>query len=353
MLPKVMDDAISIPVSDPVDIIEYCYQQGWTDGLPVVPPLPRRVQEMLEAGGRAPDEVMGFVKFVRRQVTVKKIAINAVMAGCLPEYFPVILACVEGMLADNFGLHLAAASTHSPAIMPVINGPIRNQLDVNCAKNAFSPGWRANATIGRSLRLILMNVLGYSPRYFDNGTMGNPAKYSYCVGEYEEVSPWEPLHIERGFPPGSSAVTLFAAEPLRQTSSRRSREPEIILLSAADMIATLGTATSRPDEEGFLIVISPEHAAMIGARGWKKNDIKQFLFEESHRPLFDFKRAMRLPGEIEPGDETRMTPMMRSADDIVVMVAGGLAGMYTLVIPIWIHNDDVNTIVTKEIKTLR
>ncbi|MDA0990874.1 MAG: hypothetical protein O3A51_09000, partial [Verrucomicrobia bacterium] len=306
---NISDDALSLLTSDPVELIEFCYRQGWTDGLPVVPPLPKRVGEMLEAGGREPSEVMGFVNFVRRKVTVEKVAINAVMAGCRPDYFPVVLACVEAMLENRFGLHLAAASTHSPAIMPIINGPIRKQLDVNSGKNAFSPGWRANATIGRSLRLILMNVLGYSPRYFDNGTMGNPAKYSYCVGEYEEVSPWEPLHVERGSAVGTSAVTLFTAEPPRQTSSRRSRDPEVILLSVADMIATVGTATSRPDEEGFLIVVSPEHAGMMGAAGWTKRDVKQYLFEKSHRPLVDFKRAMRLPGAIEPGDEGRMMPM--------------------------------------------
>jgi hypothetical protein len=345
-----MEEIIRIEACDPVEVIEYCYERGWTDGLPVVPPMPWRVQEILEAGGRSADEVLGSIEFLRRTVTVGKIAINAVMAGCRPDFFPVVLACLDVMLDERWGLHLAGASTHSPSILCVVNGPIREQLGINCGKNAFSPGWRANATIGRTLRLVMLNVLGYSPRYFDNGTMGNPAKYSFCFGEYEEVSPWEPLHVQQGLPADTSAVTLFIAEAPRQTTSRLSQDPEIILLAAADMIATVGTGTIRPDEKGFLIVISPEHAQMIGAKGWSKDDVRQFIYEKACRPVADFKRAGRLAGEIEPGDEEKMFRMMYHLKDIAVVVAGGLAGQYTTVIPIWVHINGWHNILTKAIK---
>lgn len=334
-----------VAVRDSVDAIEECYERGWTDGLPVVPPVPRRVREMIEAGRRPADEVLGTIRFRRRAITVGKVAINAVMAGCLPEYFPVVLACVEAMMEEAFGLHLAAASTHSPATLVLINGPIRKALNVNCANNAFSPGWRANATIGRALRLILMNLCGAAPADFDGGTMGNPAKYSYCVGEYEEVSPWESLSVERGLPAGSSAVTLFCAEAPRQVNNRLSRDPEVILGTMVDMMTVVGNGTARPDEAGFLVVLGPEHATTIGRQGWSKADVERFLFENARRPLVDFKRAARVPGAIEPGDETRMLAMMHHPEDIFVAVVGSQAGMYSLVIPVQCHT----TVITKPV----
>jgi hypothetical protein len=302
---------------------------------------------MLEAGGRRPDEVLGVLTFRRRTITVEKVAINAVMAGCRPEYFPVVLASVEAMLEDAFGLHLAAASTGSPAVLALINGPIRRALDVNCGRNALSPGWRANATIGRAIRLVLMNLCGAAPADFDGGTMGNPAKYSYCLGEDEEASPWEPLAAGRGVPAGASAVTLFVAEAPRQLNNRLARDPEIILGTVVDMMTVVGNATSHPDEGGFLVVMSPEHARTIGRAGWSRADVRRFLWERAERPLADFKRLARVPGPIEPGDETRRLRMMRHPEDVFVAVAGSPAGQYSLVIPIQCHG----TVITKRVET--
>ncbi len=339
---------VRLTARDPVEVIEYCYERGWTDGLPVVPPVRWRVQQMLDAGGRPADEILGVVKFRRRTITVDKVAINAVMAGCLPEYFPVVLACVEAMMEEAFGLHLAAASTHSPAILALINGPIRQQLEVNCANNVFSPGWRANATIGRALRLILLNLCGATPADFDGGTMGNPAKFSYCIGEYEETSPWEPLHVERGLPANSSAVTLFVAEAPHQINSRLSQDPEVILRSVVDMMTPVGNGTALPDEGGFLVVFGPEHAMTIGRKGWAKADVRRFMYEQARRPLIDFKRSARVSGHIEAGDDQRMLSMMHHPEDAFVAVAGSLAGQYSVVIPIQCHT----TVITKPVKTL-
>ena len=336
-----------ITARDPVEVIEHCYERGWTDGLPVVPPVRWRVEQMLAASGRSAGDVLGVLTFRRRTITVEKVAINAVMAGCLPEYFPVVLACVEAMLEEAFGLHLAAASTHSPAILVVVNGPARQALNINCANNVLSPGWRANATIGRALRLVLLNVCGAAPADFDGGTMGNPAKYSYCMGEYEEASPWEPLSVERGVPRGESAVTLFCAEAPRQVCSRLSQEPEVILRAVVDMMTVVGNGAALPNEGGFLVVMGPEHAGTIGGRGWSKADVRRFLYEQARRPLIDFKRAARIPGPIEPGDETRMLAMMHHPEDVFVAVAGSQAGQYSLVIPTQAHA----TVITKAVST--
>lgn len=339
-------ERVHVAIRNPVEAIEFCFEQGWTDGLPVVPPESWRVEQMLAAGAQPGERILGDLKYRRRRISVEKVAINAVMAGCKPEYFPVVLACVEAMVDPAFGLHLAAASTHSPGILVLVNGPIRDELGVNCSNNAFSPGWRANATIGRTLRLILLNVLGYSPAYFDGGTMGNPAKLTYCVGEYEEVSPWEPLHVERGLSLEASAVTLFVAESPKQVNSRLSSEPEVLMQAMTDAMTLVGTHAARPDEGGFLVVMGPEHANQIASRGWSKTDVRRHLYEHAKRPLADFKRAARVPGELEPGDEERMFPMMRGPEDLFLAVAGSLAGQYTLVIPIQTHHAGV---VTKQV----
>ncbi|MBI2322484.1 MAG: hypothetical protein HYU88_10490 [Chloroflexi bacterium] len=340
--------SVRLHARDPVEVVEFCYEQGWAaDGLPVVPPVPWRVQQMLDAGGRAADEELGFIAFRRRRVTVGRVAANAVMAGCRPEYFPAVLACVEAMLEERFGLHLAAASTHSPAILVVVNGPLRQQIGVNCANNALSPGWRANATIGRAIRLFLLNVCGAAPDSFDGGTMGNPAKYAYCLGEHEEASPWAPLHAERGLPPETSAVTLFAADAPRQINCRLSQDPEIILRVIVDMMIPAGNGTSRPNEGGFLIVMSPEHASLVGRRGgWSKAAVRRYLWEHACRPVADFKRLARVRGALEAGDETRPLHLAEHPDDIFLAVAGSSAGLYSLIIPIQGHQ----TVITKPVQ---
>src|SRR5579884_2679781 len=185
-------------VPDTLEAIEFCYQQGWTDGLPVVPPTEARVAEFLAAAGLAPDAVLGTVPERGRVITAEKVAINAVMAGCLPTYLPVVVAAVQAMTADEFCLHGSMASTGGAAPLVIVNGPVRTQLGMNAGVNVFGPGTRANATIGRALRLVLLNVCDAQPGVLDQATLGHPGKYAYCIAEDEETTVWQPLHVERG-----------------------------------------------------------------------------------------------------------------------------------------------------------
>src|SRR5215510_4064288 len=215
--------------ADPVAAIEFCYDQGWTDGLPVIPPTDERVAVFLGHIKRNRDEVLGGVPERRRFVTVEQVAANAVMAGCLPEYAPVVVAAVEAIVQPQFNLVGPSASLGGSAILLIVNGPVVEQLQINCRNNLFGPGNRANATIGRAIRLVLMNTCGAIPGLFDRSCLGHPGKYSYCIGENEQDSPWLPLHVERGCAAGTSAVTAFACEGPRQVRNGLSQTPEGVL----------------------------------------------------------------------------------------------------------------------------
>ena len=315
------------------EAMEVCFARGWTDGLPVIPPTEERVREMLEHAAIEPQQIVGLFPVRRRVITAEKVAINAVMAGCLPTYFPVVVAAVEAITDEAYGLHLQSASTSGPTPLIIVNGPIRKGIGINCADSVFGPGFRANATIGRAIRLILQNCCGAIPGILDRATLGHPGRYSYCIGEHEEVSPWEPLHVERGLPREASAVTVISAESHYQINSRISNDPEVILLSVLDVMTTLGGGGAHPGEDRFTIILGPEHAETIGRAGWSKGEIRRFLFEKARRPVIDFKRAARLPGDIEPGDAEDLLQIVQHPEDIWIVVAGGLTGRYSAVIP--------------------
>src|SRR3989440_2529207 len=210
-----MDTALTsrrIELTDPAEAMEFFYQQGWSDGLPVVPPTPARVREFLEYSGNFPGDILGMIPARNRVIPAEKVAINAVMAGCLPNYMPVIVAAIEAMCQEEFNLHGISATTGGTAPLLIINGPVVQQLNINSGVNCFGPGVRANATIGRAMRLILMNVCGSIPGVLDKSCLGHPGKYSYCIAEDEEGNPWEPLSTERAMPPEVSAVTVCAGE---------------------------------------------------------------------------------------------------------------------------------------------
>lgn len=194
--------------------IEFYYQQGWSDGLPLVPPTEESVQAMLTAGGLIADEIIGTIAERNAIIPAEKVAINAVMAGCLPEYFPVVLAAVQALCHPDFHYHNPATSTGGSGLAIIVNGPIGPALGINSTNNAFGPGVRANATIGRALRLVMMNVLNTRPGFLDRATLGTPAKYTFCFAENEVNHPWTPLHVERGFRPEESTVTLYASNTL-------------------------------------------------------------------------------------------------------------------------------------------
>ena len=211
---------------DTVEASEFYFSQGWTDGLPVVPPTEESVQAMLDSVGREAGEEIAF--FPNRQVSVtsEKVAVNAVMAGCKPSYMPVVVAAIEAMSDPLWGYHGPATSTGGSAVFRLVNGPIARMLDINCGDNLFGPGWRANATIGRAVRLVMRNVINTLPGKLDRSTLGHPGKYTYCIAENESESPWSPVHVERGLRPEQDVVTVFAALAPHQIYNQLSNTAE-------------------------------------------------------------------------------------------------------------------------------
>lgn len=331
--------------ADPIAAIEFCYEQGWTDGLPVVPPTDERVAAFLGHLKRNRDEVLGGVPERRRFVTVEQVAANAVMAGCLPEYAPVVVAAVEAIVQPQFNLVGPSASLGGSAILLIVNGPVVEQLQVNCRNNLFGPGNRTNATIGRAVRLVLMNTCGAIPGLFDRSCLGHPGKYTYCIGENEAESPWLPLHVERGCAAGTSAVTAFACEGPRQVRNGLSQTPEGVLTTIADVMSSLGTSlttsgsvgsTSSGTRQGEItIVIAGEHTQTISRHGWSKSDIRRYLAEHARRTVADLKRGGGLDGDVAPGDEQRYIPAVERPEDILIVAAGGQEGAMSAVIPSW------------------
>jgi hypothetical protein len=310
--------------------IEFCYARGWTDGLPVVPATRPLVKEMLEAGGLAPDAVIAEMPSRKAAVTAEKVAINAVMAGCKPEYMPVIVAAVKALASPEFGLHHVAAALSGPTIMILVNGPIATQLGINATNNVFGPGVRANATIGRALRLVLLNCLRYRPGVSDRATMGTPGKYTCCIAEDEEEHPWEPWHVERGFSPEQSTVTLVAASTMMQIWNYGDHEQ--LLRSAADALSFLGSIAILGRTPGAL-VIGGEHAEVLRASGWSKHTIREFVIAHTGRTIADLKRAGRIEGAITPADEKTVHYALDTPNDLMLICAGSRIGALSMVLP--------------------
>jgi hypothetical protein len=322
-----LTDMRQVEWDDVVEAIETCYELGWTDGLPVVPPTLERVETFLHYVQRNPHEVLGSLPERRRKITVGKVAANAVMAGCLPEYFPVVIAATEAMLDDTFNLVAPSASQGGSAILVVVNGPIVRGLNINCRNNLFGPGNRANATIGRAVRLILMNACAAIPGLFDRTVLGHPGKYTYCIAENETETHWLPLHVERGFTPEQSAVTVFASWGPRQV--RASDEPETVLTCAADVASTFGTSLCTADSvaDTSAGVRQGQVAITIAGasdfwHGWTKRDVREYLHPRIGRTVADLKRVRVLDGPLAPGDHEQFVQFVPTPDDILVVYAG-------------------------------
>src|SRR5262245_46606812 len=319
-------------VDDLTQAMDLCFEKGWTDGLPVVPPTEARVQAMLEAAGLAPDKEIAFITNRQVGVTAEKVAINAVMAGCKPEYMPVVLAAVEGVSVPRGCSHGPATSTGGAGVLMIINGPIGRRLDFNSGDNLFGPGWRANATVGRAVRLVMRNVIGTLPGHLDRGTLGHPGKYTYVIAENESESPWTPLHVERGFRAEQSTVTVMAAESPHQFYNQLSSTAAGILTTLCDDMRISGNVMGQPN---YVVVIAGEHMRTIAADGWSKADIRKYVFEHTQNTLAHLKRTNRLSGALKPEDETTQRPMVTGPEDILVVAAGGRAGSFSAYIPGW------------------
>lgn len=334
------------PVRDLADAIELCYEKGWTDGLPVVPPTPERVEAMLDAAKLDLQQEVAYIAHRAVSITAEKVAINAVMAGCKPEYMPVVVAAIEGIGDPIWSYHGPGTSTAGAGVLMIVNGPIARELDINSGDNLFGPGWRANLTIGRAVRLVMRNVCGSRPGTLDRGTLGHPGKVSYVIAENELDSPWVPLHVERGFGPEQSTVTVMAAEAPHQFYNQLSNTAEGILATLCDDMRISGNVVGQPQ---YAVVIAGEHMRTIARDGWTKAQIRQFVFEHTQNPVAHLKRTHRLAGPVQPGDETRMRPLVATPDDIFVVAAGGRAGAFSAYIPGW-GSKRSSQAVTKEVK---
>jgi hypothetical protein len=299
------------------DAFEALYARGVTDGLPVIAPTAARVRAAVEASGRPGDELIALVAPRHGRATVEKIAVNAVMAGCRPEYLPAVIAAVEAICDPAFALEGVSGTTDAVAPLLIVNGPVRAELDVNCGVGVFGPGWRANATIGRAVGLVWANVGGAGPGVISMSTFAQPGRYTYCIGEREEESPWEPLHVEHGFAATDSTVAVLAAEAPQIVVDPRSRSARDVLTTIArsgEAIASHAIA----DLGDTLLVISPEHVRTIAGDGWSKADVRAFLWE-------------RMRAEV---DGARVAKL-RETSALHVVVAGGTAGRFSAWVPGW------------------
>jgi hypothetical protein len=334
-------------VSDLDSAIELCYTNGWSDGLPVVPPTAERVLAMLKAGGLEPDRQLAFIENRQISVTAEKVAINAVMAGCKAEYMPVIAATVEALADPLYGYHGPATSTGGSAVFMLVNGPIARKLDINSGDNLFGPGWRANATIGRAVRLVMRNVIGTLPGELDRSSLGHAGKYTFCIAENETNSPWPPFHTTRGFRADQNAVTIFAAYAPHQYANRLSATPEGVLATAcAHMKVSAGTAR----QPQYAMVFAGEHQAIFKKAGWAREDVQRYVFENTKNTVADLKRINMIAGDVKPEDERTLFPLVERQQDLLVIAAGGFAGVQSAFIPGWGGKNGSQS-VTKEIVT--
>lgn len=310
---------------DPEAVQAYLEAREWGDGLPVVPPTPERVERMVAGAGRAPGEVIAEVDPRKGVATVEKIAVNAVMAGCRPEYMPVLIAAMEAVADPAFNLHGIQSTTNPVGPLLIVNGPVRREINLNCGRNALGPGRRANATIGRALRLILLHVGGALPDRMDKSTLGMPGKYTFCLGENEEESPWEPLHVERGFRAEESAVTAIGAQGTHNVLALAGSAREVLILTG-DAMATMGNNNVLFGRGNPLVFFSAGHASQFVAQGYRtKRDVKEALFEFSKIPTSRFPEREVFP--LVPLRERTLDGesvcVCRRSQDILVVVAGG------------------------------
>jgi ferredoxin-thioredoxin reductase catalytic subunit len=328
-------------------------RQRWGDGLPAVPPTPARVERMLGATALPPDHEVARVPPNYAPATVEKIAINAVLAGCEPAHLPVVLAGVRAMCHEAFNLHGLAATTHWACPLFIVNGPAARELGFNGGLGAFGNGTASNAVVGRALRLVMMNVGGARPGGIARTTQGHPGRYTYCIAENEAESPWEPLHVERGLPAGASAVTAVAAEAPHGLADQGSRTAEELALSLGWSMAGIWNHQLFPVMAQTLLAVSPEHARVFARDGWRKDDLRRFLFERIRKPLRTWQGADGNRREVSRtvldllargADPETLVPKFPSAESILIAVVGGTGGLFSSVLPGWIQTSTAVTV---------
>ncbi|MGI9602548.1 MAG: thioredoxin family protein [Acidimicrobiales bacterium] len=331
------------------DEMEAMFDRGWSDGLPVVPPTEVRVMRMLEGTTRAPDEVVCLAPPNLVECSVEKVAINAVMAGCRPEYLPVVLAALDAVCTDEFNMHGVLATTMAVGPILVVNGPIRHQIGMNSGVNAMGQGNRPNATIGRAVQLTIRNVGGGRPGEIDRSTQGNPSKWGLCFAEDEEGSAWESLAAERGFAPDASTVTAFCAEGPRIIVDQQSRSPESLTLLLAEALRATASPRMVMGLDAML-VLSPEHMARYRDAGWSKQQFRDALTAAS---MIESDTILAGADGIDEGLPAEFAgvqlPKFNPDGGLTIVHAGGPAGLFSSVLAGWLRGPGGSIPVTREV----
>ncbi len=334
----------SLSIDDYNQAVEVFYERGWTDGLPVVLPTRNQVEAMIAYSGRDPQESVGPIPPKGSEGTVEKLAINAVMGGCRPEHFPVVLAAMEALVDPAHNLNGVSQTTHMCVSLVIVNGPIARELGFNSRAGVFGNGYRSNAAVGRAVRLALWNLGGAVPGETDMATLSHPGEYAFCIAEEEEDNPWPPLHVERGCPPGSDAVTVFACEGPHSVWCYG--RPEEMLHVLADSMCSLGNNNMHAMGQ-TLVTLNPINAEEFAKRGWSKQDVRLYLWEHARRPIGDVsacgaatdqvkvteREAGRYPLRYVQNPTTRV-PVTSKPEDIHIIVAGGRS-YFAAVLPGW------------------
>ena len=320
---------------------EFLDEQGWTDGLPVIPPTEDLVARMLARSPRPPDEVLGKMQPLNGTVTVEKVAANAVLAGCRPEYFPVVLASVKAVLQEQFHVGSTSVTTGGAAPAIIVNGPIARRLGINSDTACFGGNVRANATIGRALRLTMRNLGGAKPGGMEKSTQAWPGKLTLCFAENEVRSPWEPLHQELGYPPDASTVTVVAVRGIYPFSEAARETGLGVLQTAAGAMRVLGAPSyyRLENRSPVIVALNPEHAAEIARAGFTRRDVRNYLYEHARLPVRDLIGRGHYtpdawPAWIDATDPTVTVPIVASPDDFILVVAGG-DGRHSAWLPAW------------------
>ena len=324
---------------DPVEISRLYCESGWSDGLPIIPPTAARVEQMLAYCDRPWHEAVGKIGPRYGEATPARIAVSAVMAGAEPSSFPLIMLALEAMCEKRFNLYGIQATTHNAAPLMIFNGPIAREVGINCGHNAFGPGVQANATIGRAVRLALVNIGGSIPMIGDMCTYGFPAKYTYCAAENEAANPWEPLHVERGYNIDDTTVTVVGAECPHNINDHESITALGVLTTIAGSMGVAGVNDVYHDVCEPVLLIGIEHAKTIAEGGYTKAAVKKFICENANLPMKKFsreniERRLRFwfPGKYDNAGPETLVPMIQRPEDLIVVVIGG-AGKHSAFIP--------------------
>ena len=341
MKEKAVADVIEL--EDWHQAVEHFYEQGWTDGHPVIPPTEDLVARLL-AGvpDRDPEKSLGPVPPRWGEATVRICAINAAMAGCLPEHMPILLAAVEAVLQPNFNLAGIQATTHCATPLIVVSGPDLNARGINAGHNVMGNGARGNATLGRALRLIMVNVGGGRPGETDLAAFGTPAKFGFLLAENDAASPWEPYRVEHGYANEETIVAAFSAESPHSVTNHVATDTFGIGISIASSMSSLGSNNAYGMGE-IVVVLSPEHAEFFRKEKWSKNDLRLYLYQKARNSIGELMFRQRYgrfynrmwPKWFDRSRDDEQVPVVVEPDDIHIFVAGGPAGRFSMVIPGW------------------